>query len=291
VRLRLGRPTPLTVDFADDEIPVTVTGTVGFRIFQGRTAALTDPNPVADLAATGTGPYAVLWTPLTLGLFTGYWYFTGGYRRLFFEVTEAPIVSVKDVRAFDPVLADPVKFPTGLVLAARDSVEEEFEQITNRSFTIRSRDLKFTTFGGSYNSALPDDDVQRVAAFTVNGSDGTSLITQLGPAWIDVTFQSGFVDVDTQEFAMLYAAEYDCELVYEYGMSPPPADVRRAALLRIRDVLVSINSAIPDRATTFQVTEFGTYSLATAGRNGFDTGLPEVDAILSRYKSGNRWAV
>jgi hypothetical protein len=290
VRLRLGRPTPLVVDFADDEIPVTVTG-VGLRIFPGRTAALTDPNPVADIPATGSGPYSVLWTPLTLGLFTGYWYFTGGYRRIFFEVTEAPIVSVKDVRAFDPALNDPVKFPTALVIAARDSVEEEFEQITNRSFTIRSRDLKFTTFGGSYNAPLPDDDVQRVTAFTVNGSDGSSLITQLGPAWIDVTFQSGFVDVDTQEFAMLYAAEYDCELVYEYGMSPPPADVRRAALLRIRDVLVSINSAIPDRATTFQVTEFGTYSLATAGRNGFDTGLPEVDAILSRYKSGNRWAV
>jgi hypothetical protein len=77
-------------------------------------------------------------------------------------------------------------------------------------------------------------------------------------------------------------------VAYEYGISPPPADVKRAALLRVRDLLVSINSGIPDRAVTFQVNDMGTYQLATAGRAGFETGIPEVDAILSRYDV-ERW--
>ncbi|MGR6999940.1 hypothetical protein ACU686_20660 [Yinghuangia aomiensis] len=66
---------------------------------------------------------------------------------------------------------------------------------------------------------------------------------------------------------------------YTYGFPELPADARRAALLRIRDVLLSRDNAIPDRATSFQITDGGSYTLATAGRAGYETGLPEVDAV------------
>jgi hypothetical protein len=32
--------------------------------------------------------------------------------------------------------------------------------------------------------------------------------------------------------------------------------------------------------------EGGNFTLATAGRNGWETGIPEVDAVLKRYKFG-----
>ncbi|WP_034088742.1 hypothetical protein [Streptacidiphilus albus] len=291
MRLRLGRPTVLSFDPNDDETDFIVTN-VAVTIFTGRLASATDTvNQVITISATGTGPYTATWTPTALGQYTAYWTFDGGWRRLYFEVTEAPIVSVTDVRGFDPLL-NATAFPTGLVTAARDSVEEEFENITGRSFVIRSRTVEFKTWDWEYSEVFPDTDIQRVTTFTVNGGDATSMIVDVGPEWIDVSLDAGvgWTDADLLTLGFPISAVNDCICTYEYGVYPPPGDVRRAALLRIRDVLLNVNSAIPDRATSFQVTEFGTYSLATAGRGGFDTGMPEVDAILGRHKASGRWA-
>ncbi|WP_162625006.1 hypothetical protein [Streptomyces cadmiisoli] len=193
---------------------------------------------MADIPATGEGPlWAATYSPTALGEYTGYWVHDSGYRRFVFEVTDSPIVSVKEIRAFEEVLANSGRFPTGLIVSARDAVEEEFEMITGRSFVLRARTV-------SEMDAVYVEDVQQ----SVCNEDESITVT--------------------------------------YGISPPPADVKRAALLRVRDLLVSVNSGIPDRAVSFQVNDMGTYQLATAGRAGFETGLPEVDAILERYKVG-----
>ena len=44
-----------------------------------------------------------------------------------------------------------------------------------------------------------------------------------------------------------------------------------------------VKSPLDDRATS-QAGEFGTFALATAGRNGSYFGLPLVDEILNRYR-------
>jgi hypothetical protein len=194
-----------------------------------------------------------------------------------FEVTESPIVSVKDVRAFEEVLANTGKFPAALIIAARDATEEEFERITGRSFVLRGKSFTDTLSHDADFIPFPDWDVTKVKSLTVDGVavDTASITdTTIPGVQFDRALSSGTV----------------ITVSYEYGISPPPADVKRAALLRVRDLLVSINSGIPDRAVSFQVNDMGTYQLATAGRAGFETGLPEVDAILSRYDV-ERWLI
>ncbi|MFI6609280.1 hypothetical protein [Streptomyces sp. NPDC050507] len=227
---------------------------------------------MVDVPATGTGPYTASWTPAALGQYTGYWTFAGGYRRFHLEVTDAPIVSVAEVRAFDSALVSRDRYPGALVAGYRDAVEEEFEMITGRAFTVRARRLAFTA-DGQGNILVPDIDVQRVTTLLVDGAPRPELVGAIDAGLVDIAAPAGAA----------------CAVVYEYGTTPPPHDVRRAALLRVRDVLLSGTSAIPDRAVSWQVTDQGTYQLATAGRAGYETGVPEVDAILGRYKV-ERWA-
>jgi hypothetical protein len=160
-------------------------------------------------------------------------------------------------------------------VAARDATEEEFERITGRSFVLRSKSFTDTLSRDSDFIPFPDWDVTKVTAITVNGLD-------VSTAGLTDTVIPGI------QFARPLAAGTVISVSYEYGISPPPADVKRAALLRVRDLLVSVSSGIPDRAVSFQVNDMGTYQLATAGRAGFETGLPEVDAILARYDA-ERW--
>ncbi|MFE1095886.1 hypothetical protein [Streptomyces smyrnaeus] len=189
-------------------------------------------------------------------------------------MTEAPIVTIADIRNHDKTLADKTKFPAVHIAAARDAVEEEFELITNRSFTVRAKYWSFLSGGGDL-AVMPDNDIQRVTSFMVNGTDAMPSLLGVTPGYLEF--------LPAPEGAAV-------EVRYEYGLFPPPADVRRAALIRVRDLLISANSAIPDRAVSFQVSELGTYQLATAGRAGAETGIPEVDAILARYKA-QRWAL
>lgn len=44
------------------------------------------------------------------------------------------------------------------------------------------------------------------------------------------------------------------------------------------------NQGASDR-TTSMTTEAGTFSLATAGRAGYETGWPDVDAVYFRYRN------
>lgn len=275
MRLRLGRMVNLSVDFADDEDGGSA-DIVRLLVHQGRSAAPTDPGAVADVPAIGSGPlWGVQWTPTALGEFTGHWVTDNGYRRFVFEVTESPIVSVKEIRAFESTLADAVKYPAALIVAARDATEEEFERITGRSFVLRAKSFTDTLSGDADFIPLPDWDVTRISGLAVNGAtvDTAGITDTVIPGVsFDRPLTSGTV----------------VSVWYEYGISPPPADVKRAALLRVRDWLLSTSSGIPDRAVSFQVNELGTYQLATAGRAGFETGLPEVDAILARYDV-ERW--
>ncbi|MFE4355109.1 hypothetical protein [Kitasatospora sp. NPDC056800] len=236
MRLRVGRTAALRVDFGDDDDGGQAAA-VRLLIYSGHEAGYGSPDPVADLPAVGDGRlFHADWTPTALGPYTGIWAASAGaYRRFYFEVTEAPIVAVTEIRAFDESLADIVRFPTPTLVGVRDAVEQEFERITDRSFVIRARR------GFFIDPAREENDTRRI----LDNPDGSVTI--------------------------------------EYGLYPPPPDVRRAALLRIRDVLLSDNSAIPDRAVSFQVSEMGTYQLATAGRAGYETGVPEVDATLARY--------
>ena len=70
---------------------------------------------------------------------------------------------------------------------------------------------------------------------------------------------------------------------YEHGLDQAPADLRRAALTAIRArVLADTSKQLPDRVLS-QTNEFGAVQYAQASKR-YPTGLPEVDAVLARYR-------
>ncbi|MBM7770631.1 hypothetical protein JOD54_000835 [Actinokineospora baliensis] len=66
--------------------------------------------------------------------------------------------------------------------------------------------------------------------------------------------------------------------------APPPVAIRWAVRTIARQWCVDLHSRIPDRATAV-TTEFGQTTLAQAGGPWRPTSLPEVNAVLNRWRS------
>lgn len=188
------------------------------------------------------------------------------------EVVGQVIYTVTEARNSDIDLASTARFPAEDLRRYRDVVEGEFERITGRSFTPRTRTVS-ELGDGTASLYLGLHDVFALIAVTVDG------------VAVDLAAERWTVD----QAGFLYAP-YDLPegsvvaVTVDYGFRYPPDDIKRAAILRARSLLASENSGIPDRATSFIAAEGGTFTLATPGRAGAETGIPEVDVTLSRYR-------
>jgi hypothetical protein len=187
-----------------------------------------------------------------------------------FEVVGAFLFSILEARDSDVDLTDTERFPTGDVKHFREVVEDEFQRITGRSFVPRvarvevEADDSPTLFLGFF-------DVSAVAA--IDGPLGA----------VDVTgWTVDRMGVLRAPYALQDGDRYT--VTFTYGFGQVPEDVKRAGLLRLRSLLTASRSGIPDRATAFVAHEGGNFTLATPGRGGSETGIPEVDATLDRYR-------
>jgi hypothetical protein len=180
------------------------------------------------------------------------------------EIVGGFFFSIAEARASDKTLEDATKYPDADILATRAEVEEEFEAICGRAFVPR-----FGTFTGTGGAqVLPDPHLRKLRSVTVDGTAYTA---------------SELEDVKTDEAGIIAtSARRGARVVvsYEHGLDSPPADLKRAALTRLRSRLNMSKSAVPDRATSFS-TETGTFRLSMPGANR--TGIPDVDAVLDRY--------
>lgn len=260
-----GIPATLPVAIEGEDGPLTLTAPPTVTVFDA------DGLSVVTGASTGTGgayTYSMA-AQSRLGPYTAK--FDGTYQGLPvsvttpFEVVGGYLFSVPALRAFDDRLADATRYPADAVKGARGYVDDEFRKIARRAFTPRAAVETVSLINGVF--VLDNMDPYRVVSAKVDG-----------------------VTVDPSAFTLLswgegvYAGDGSTLTIeYEYGLTSVPDDVKRAALIRARTVLYDADSAIPDRAMSYNVD--GTqYSLATAGRAGFETGIPEVDAIMTRYR-------
>ncbi|EFC86464.1 hypothetical protein [Parafrankia sp. EUN1f] len=272
IRTAVGAVTTHQVTFWGDEDPVDPDGNTA-------TLTITDVDGAASTSTgirASTGVYtALLPTSVDPTIYRLRWSgtFTGIEQVITdaVEVTGARLFTLADLRATDSAFGDRDRYPTALLETVRRETEDEAERIMSRSFIPRYREI--VTTGGQITQLLWLDclPVQRILSATVDGTP---------------------VDVQTiAADALGYVANYSgwsteflgntIRLVY--GETDVPSDVRRAALIRARTRLLDFNSGIPDRATSFSAVEGGTYSLATPGRAGFETGVPEVDAVYKRH--------
>lgn len=264
MRVLTGRPVNLSHTFLDDEDVLALdTVAVTLRDAQGVTVA------TADAVAEGDG-WTVTLPQQPLGVYTATW--DGGTAT---DVTPVEAVggflfSIPQARSSDEDLQDASRFPAAELASYREVVETEFQTITGRSFTTRVVERSFVADDSPELVALIPD-AQAVEAVTINGVavDDVSgyRVSTLGK----ITAPTCFSDGDSVTVRV------------RYGFAVPPLDVARVGMIRLRSLLAAEDSGIPDRATTWQPQEGGTFRLATPGQGKWRTGIPEVDSTLANY--------
>ena len=85
-----------------------------------------------------------------------------------------------------------------------------------------------------------------------------------------------------------YSVTGRVEIGYEHGMDAPPLDLRRAAITAIRSGQHASRSGILDRATSMQMPDGGSVTLATPGVGRWHTGIPVMDEVVRLYDRTTR---
>lgn len=194
------------------------------------------------------------------------------------EVVGGYLFGLAEARASDTSLADTVKYTTAMLAAERVVVEQECEAICGRAFVPRFK-RRVTNGTGNQRLVVPDPDIRLLRAATVawtTGNAGVALAT--GELSQTVVTEWGEI---VRGFNIWPYGVSNVTLEYEFGWDQPPADLRDACLIRMRSRLNSARSGIPDRAASFTSGEGGVYRLSMPSSRR--TGIPDVDAVYSRY--------
>lgn len=263
-----GVPATLTVTWLDalgepaaPETPVTVTV---------ETAAGDEVLP-AGTATTGDGTTRTVTVPAAdtaeLGWLVATWTDGTTERTTVAEIVGGFYFTVADLRAVETTLADQARYPTPTIQRARAETEAEFEAICARAFVPRYERRRLPAPAAG-EVLLPYADLRSVRSITVEGT-----------AWT----QAQLEELELYSYGVLagHFSAYPLTVEWEHGLDRPPAEIVRAAMARTRWRLNAASSGIPDRATSFTVTEGGTYRLATAGLT--KVGTDWIDATLSRW--------
>lgn len=229
-----------------------------------------DPVVTGPVTGTGTEPRTATIGPvLTLDMVTALWSHLSAPR----ATTLAEIVggywfTLAQAIADDEKLADPGRYPLDRFTAVRREVEDEFEGYTGQAWVPRFAVETVSVTGGEV-LVLPHVAIRTVRSIT--DPDGN-------PVDLD--------GIDVEPWGVLrgrwWTGTY--RVAYEHGHDSPPADLRRAAVTRLRHRLNAFRSGIPDRATSVSTEQGQTFALATPGLRGFVTGIPDVDVVLERYR-------
>ena len=187
-----------------------------------------------------------------------------------YDVVGGFYFSVADARGFDnSALADTSRYPVASIVAGRELVEDHVEYLCGVSFVPRARRLVI-------DGADADDLLISVSRprYIVQASMNDIALTPQQVESIDV-YPEGRLAYD-----FWTAGNRNVALHIVHGYDAPPEPIKRAALILLRNRLVSSN--IDDRAVAF-TDELGTRQLAVAGRRGQPTGIPDVDAAIAQY--------
>lgn len=195
------------------------------------------------------------------------------------EVVGDLLFSEVEARAFDGgALASTSDYSDADIANGRSAIDEAFASICGKPFGLHYR-LVTLDGDGSATLLLPNIRVSSVRSIEYRDSGGTT--------WTAFT-SSELADVFVRPGGLLYretlgtfpAGVQNIRVGYEHGHTPIPLDVRRAALMVLRDALRGSN--IDDRATSY-TDEMGSRTfVVTAGVRGAMYSLPEVNAILKR---------
>lgn len=248
---------------------VSVTAADGTLITSG-TATGTDPATFA-LSAAQTADLDVLtvtWTDGSTVITT------------VVEIVGAVYFTVADARAFGKPLDNSTDFPDAKILDYRAAVESEAEAIMRRAFVPKYRHVTLTGRGVD-RLLLPDDMIRSVRSIGEWDTDKTVLTAYAAGDLVALSVESWGAITRTNG-GVFTSGDANVVVGYEYGADGPPRELKEAMLLRLRTLLAAPRSGISDRALSFTDSGGTTTRLATAGMAGWETGIPDVDAVYKR---------
>ncbi len=201
------------------------------------------------------------------------------------DVVGARYFTLAQGRASDADLADEARYTTADLKIARDETEGEYEEITLRPYVARYRRAVLSGTGG-WDLTLPDPAVRTIRAASIAPRlDETFTALSGGELAALAVLPDGMLRrTDGQTWT--YGTS-NVVVEYEYcEPGGPPPDLIRAMLTRFRSRLNLNKSGIPDRASSYQSADGGVYRLSMPDE--YATGIPDVDAVYSRYSRRRR---
>jgi hypothetical protein len=286
-----GTPAVLTMTLEDqDGTPVAASGALTVAVTQADGTSV-----IAAGTATSSPSTGVYTVPLTaantaaLNLLTAVWTDAGPNARTVttkHEIVGGYYFNLADARASnDTLIANSSKYPDALLLATRQEVEEEAERICDVAFVPRYRReiLDGLATPEIILGANMIRTVRSVKIYPVPG--GTQFLTLTAAQLAGLRWDPDGM-LHRTDFGFFDEGRGNIVIEYEHGWDQPPADVRRAALTRLRSRLNFEKSGVNERATTFTADNGQSYKLATA--DAFSTGIPDVDAAYDRYSFRER---
>jgi hypothetical protein len=285
-RILRGVAATLAAQFVDYEgEPAEGTEPVTLDVSKADGTAVVTAASATDDAATGVYTYQLAAANnTTLELLTAVWKDNGTERlRTLIEVVGGFYFSIVDLESFDSSLPnlDATAASTAKARRVRAEVERECELITGKAFVPRYHRL-YVDGNGRDRLLLPGvlrpRTVRSVRVYTT-ATDYTAFTS----AELAAVVCEEHGEIVRTDGAVWPVGTQNLVIEVEHGYDRPPEDLRHAAMTRFRSLYNAEATGIPDRATSFTISDVGVFSLATPGRAGFETGIPEVDAVYGRY--------
>ncbi len=204
----------------------------------------------------------------------------------YFEIVGGFYFGLKEGRDSDTSLSDTSKYTTAEIRQKRLEVETECETICDRSFVPRYERVVLDGTGTNQILLRMNDPVRSVAdirtirAIKVAPDLDETFVAYTAGQLAGVSWSTDGQLTRTDGAAFTFGRR-NVLVEFEYGLDGPQPDLVTASLTRLRSRLNLNKTAIPDRATSYTIGEMGVYRLSMPG--AFETGLPEVDAVYSRY--------
>lgn len=193
------------------------------------------------------------------------------------EIIGAHLFAYVEILTHESELGDTERFPIPDVIAIREEVTDFFAVVLGTSPVPRGG---YAIHDGTGNNVLylAEHELTAVIAATVGG------VAVADPATNIAFWPSGRL---YREDGLWTSGRRNITVEYEYGISPTPGPLARAAMVFATSLLVG--SDIMDRSIT-ATDETGTYRLSVP--NAFrdnPTGIPYVDSVLNSYRED--WVV
>lgn len=236
----------------------------------------------AGTATAGSGSSPRTYTlpaTATLELLIVTWTTAGLTFTTLVDVVGSFYFTIAEARAIEPSLGDATKYPDTDLVRVRHEVEDELEYICDVAFVPHYR--RMTLDGSGTGDLVLEDNQLRSVRSVRTYSSATSYTSLTSTELADLDLDDDLVIHRPAGFVFDDTRRGNTVVEYEYGYDRPPTDLKRAAIRRLRSRLNLANSGVPDRATSFTVTDGGTYRLDMP--DSYKTGIPDVDAVYERY--------